>query len=307
MSRLFRRIVVASFLSLLSVHAFSEAPVVDDSENFALLEEQQVAPSAPVAREEANSTFDSDEPALARETASSNTSGDNAELLNRVQGLQQDIQELRGQLEVQTHDIAQLKEQQLAFYKDLDDRMRNVPTKASAALNEPKPISNSGEQPSVAKNIPPTASVTTPDSAAIKPLAITPTISSARTNPAEEQISYLAAYEQVKNKHFDDAIEAMQAFVTKYPEGGYTANAHYWLGELFMVKKNYQEAMLHFDVVLKKFPSSSKCGASLLKMAYALADTGKLSEAKERLHEVIKNYPDTPTAELATAKLGTLG
>ena len=129
----------------------------------------------------------------------------------------------------------------------------------------------------------------------------------AHTNPADEQISYLAAYELVKNKKFDEALIAMQTFVTQHPQGGYTANAQYWLGELYMVKKNYPEAIEHFEVVLQQFPSSSKSAASLLKIGYALAASGKKQDAIIRLQQVVKNYPDTNTAQLAKTKLGSLG
>jgi tol-pal system protein YbgF len=127
------------------------------------------------------------------------------------------------------------------------------------------------------------------------------------SNPADEQISYLAAYELVKNKKYDDALSAMQNFVAKYPQGGYTANAHYWLGELYMVKKDYSEAIKHFDIVLEQFPSSSKCSASMLKIGYALAASGKTTDARTKLLEVLKKYPDTSTAELASTKLQSLG
>ncbi len=51
--------------------------------------------------------------------------------MNKIQGLQQDIQELRGQLEIQTHDLKSLQQQQLAFYKDLDTRMRGDSTQSA--------------------------------------------------------------------------------------------------------------------------------------------------------------------------------
>ena len=127
-----------------------------------------------------------------------------------------------------------------------------------------------------------------------------------RMNPADEQVRYLAAYELVKNKQFDEALSAMQAFVAQYPQGGYTGNAHYWLGELYMVKSDNTKAIEQFNIVLQQFPSSSKVAASLLKLGYALAASGKTAEAREKLNEVIKKYPDTTTAELASAKLEAL-
>lgn len=136
--------------------------------------------------------------------------------------------------------------------------------------------------------------------------ATKPVNSVSRVNPADEQISYLAAYEQVKNKKYDDAINAMQNFVQKYPEGGYTANAEYWLGELYMVKKDYPKAIEHFDVVLTKYPNSSKTAASLLKEGFAYTATGNNQEAKKRFEQVVQNFPDTPTAQLANSKLNAI-
>ena len=73
-----------------------------------------------------------------------------------------------------------------------------------------------------------------------------------------------------------------------------------------MVKKNYPEAITHFEAVLQQFPSSNKSAPSLLKIGYALAASGNKEEAILRLQQVIKNYPDTNTAQLAKAKLESL-
>lgn len=280
----------------LSLYAFAQAPVVDDSENYALLEEQQVVNEQPVARYDYEVGSDREEqPALAHDDNQQNTTN-NAKLLDKVQGLQQEIQELRGQLEVQAHDLKLLQEQLLSFYKDLDARLgdgsiKNIaPTKPATDLN----ITPSPQHASVAQPL------STPAP------TLMPVPSTTPTNPADEQISYLAAYDFVKNKQFDKALTALQGFVIKYPNGGYTANAQYWLGELYMVKGNYSKAIEHFDIVLKNYPSSSKQGASLLKIGYALAALGKTQQARERLLEVVKKYPDTDTAQLATAKLNTL-
>lgn len=128
----------------------------------------------------------------------------------------------------------------------------------------------------------------------------------ARKNPAEEQISYLAAYELIKNKRYDEALADMNTFVAQYPQSGYISNAHYWLGELYLVRKNYNEALIHFKIVLDQFPSSSKIAACMLKMGYAYAALGKTQEAVYHLQKVVNNFPNTNTAQLAKAKLETL-
>ncbi len=306
-----RFFLIACLAIMLPTSAFSFAPVVDDSENYALLDDQQAAYQRPAASRE--SVNNDEEIALANDSTplandhndhvrtSSSLSSDNANLLDKVQGLQQEVQELRGQLEVQAHDLKLLQQQQLAFYKDLDARVRNEPVKVSK--NTPTPvldISSSNvhnkQVPQIAKENP----VPTPLVAA----KVNSTTS--RINPADEQINYLAAYELVKAKKYDEALSAMDKFITKYPQGGYTANAQYWLGELYMVKKDYRSAINHFEIVLQQFPSSSKKAASMLKIGYALADSGKKQDAIIRLQQVVKNYPDTSTAKLAKSKLDNL-
>jgi tol-pal system protein YbgF len=276
--------------SLLPVTLFGAATVVDDSENYALLEEQQETYESPVVRDRDDYSVTDSEPALAKDDHQ--LLNNNASLLQKIQGLQQDIQELRGQLEMQTHDLKRLQDQQLSFYKDLDARISQSPH--SQVMNTASTPSTTAATPLSSSNA--TTIVTPPH----------PVINSNKSNPANEQISYLAAYELVKNKHFDEALSAMQAFVIQYPHGGYTANAQYWLGELCLVKNDYAKAIEHFNHVLHEFPSSSKSAASLLKIGYAQAALGQTPEARLTLQTVIKNYPDTHTAQLAITKLNAL-
>lgn len=273
----------ALYLSItLPLGAFAAAPVVDESQNFAQFEERAAGN---------NLDNEAEEVPIAQEQERTEASEHNANLLNKVQGLQQEIQELRGQLEVQSNTIKQLSQQQLQFYKDIDARI-------SGAKTEANPKEATADQTSLRID---------DTKAEKKQLEINEALfSSTRINPADEQLRYLAAYDMVKEKRFDEALSAMQSFVQRYPRGGYTANAHYWLGELFMVKKNYSQAITQFELVLTNFPSSSKSAACTLKIGYALAAAGKPSEARKRLQEVLKNYPDTPTAQLAAAKLQTM-
>lgn len=317
-----KHFIAAFFTLMMPLTSWSEAPVVDDSDNFAIVDEQQ-AYEAPVVTPKydepqienaqldraQNNNFQNnanhdDGPALVKEDSSNDSRSqfnDNAKLIDKVQSLQQEIQELRGQLEVQAHDLKLLQQQQVAFYKDLDSRLGSGATKS--AQSKPATNINIGAK----ADAPQSSTPATPTKVATKsPTTSKPVIAVSRVNPADEQISYLAAYELVKSKRYDDAVSAMQTFVQKYPKGGYTANAEYWLGELYLVKKDYPQSIEHFEVVLKQFPSSSKSAACMLKAGYAFAASGNTQEAKKRFQQVVKTYPDTPTAQLASSKLETI-
>lgn len=316
-----KTIIAACFSVMLPLTCWSEAPVVDDSDNFAIIDGQQMADEAPVVnpkyddpqienaeldgpqgrRYQMNNSQSDDGPPLVKEDQSSdlNSINNNAKLIDKILSLQQEVQELRGQIEVQAHDLKLLQQQQIAFYKDLDTRLGNAAGK-SAQIKPATDLTISSNTPSVPKA--PAAS----QLQIVKSTTTKPVIAVSRINPADEQISYLAAYELVKNKQYDNAIKAMQIFVQKYPKGGYTANAEYWLGELYLVKRDYPQAIEHFETVLKQFPSSSKSAASMLKVGYAYAAKGDNQEAKKLFQQVIKTYPGTPTAQLATSKLESI-
>ncbi len=311
-----RHIIAAGFTLMLPLIGWSEAPVIDDSENFAMIDEQQGASAARSKydgpqiengqldgpQNEYYSPSD-DGPALVQDDQSSDTGNDisdNAKLIDKILALQKDIQELRGQLEVQAHDLKLLQQQQVAFYKDLDARIGNNGNK-TAQVKSPVDMTPTAKTPAVKPASSAVASVST--KTAVTPQ---PAIAVSRVNPADEQISYMAAYELVKNKRYDNAISAMQTFVQKYPKGGYTANAQYWLGELYLVKKKYSQSIEHFDIVLNLFPSSNKSAASMLKIGYAYAANGNKQEAIKRLQQVVASYPGTSTAKLANSKLESI-
>lgn len=250
----------------------AQAPVVDAGENFAVTSEP--SEQKPLAHD--------DEPQQDRYFNSpANQISDNGneigKLLNQIHELQQNIQELRGQLDNQNHTIETLKNQQLSLYKDLDDRIRQM---------------NDGTSANPANKMP--------------DLSVAPKPPAVSNNPADEQISYMAAYKLVENKDFSKAEVALQHFVENYPQSGYTPNAEYWLGELYMQQKNYASAMAHFENVVNNFPSSNKHAACLYKLGVALAANGQIDEAKTRLQSVIQKYPDSDTAKLAENQLHKL-
>lgn len=307
------RAIVLSLMLPMAAHA--EVLVVEGQDSLAMVDEHQAMVDAPLAKAQidegmqeqadaasapAHAVTDEQPFAVDNEQPDKtlNTANVNANLLDKVQSLQQEIQELRGQLEVQNHDLNLLKEQQLAFYKDVDGRLSQTATRAVRKENATE-IDAAAALKQDLKDAPVRA--LSPEDNKVQALN-----KASRVNPADEQISYLAAYDLVKSKRYDDAIKAMQNFIVLYPQGGYTANAQYWLGELYMTKNQYDQAIEHFEMVTEKFPTSSKAADSLLKVGFALAASGKNDEARLKLQQVVKNYPDTQTATKAKSKLETL-
>ncbi|TAL58060.1 MAG: tol-pal system protein YbgF, partial [Legionella sp.] len=173
-----KHLIAACFTLILPLKVWAEAPVVDESDNFAMVEEQQ-AYEAPVANpkyddpiiDSAENNYSQEQdvgPALAKEEPSyqqpKSQLNDSASLIDKIASLQKEVQELRGQLEIQTHDLKVLQQQQLTFYKDLDSRI-------SGSAGKTAQVKPSNDLNVAAKTPAPQAVVPTPQP---KPLAANP-------------------------------------------------------------------------------------------------------------------------------------
>lgn len=117
---------------------------------------------------------------------------------------------------------------------------------------------------------------------------------------------YAAAYQAFKAGHYAKAQEAFQAFLAAHPSGEYSDNAQYWIGECYFFEKKYEKAILEYEKVTKKFPSSSKVPYAILKQGISFQNLGDKTSARLLLQQVIKDYPNTSQARIARSKLQEL-
>ena len=114
---------------------------------------------------------------------------------------------------------------------------------------------------------------------------------------------YASAYSTFKEGNYLKARETFQAFLNSYPTGEYSDNAQFWLGECYFFEKKYEKAILEYEKVTKKFPSSNKVPYALLKQGISFHNLGDKASAKLLLQQVIKDYPNTSQARIARSKL----
>lgn len=223
-----------------------------------------------------------------------------SELLFMVEQLQQEVQELRGVVELQGHQIKQLKQQSRDRYHDLDQRLLKLKEGASssssgvssavssAGYGSTTDVSTAGSSKSVAGG----AAVVGATSAA----ALTKT----KTEPsAKQQREYQQAYDLIKQKKYDEAVDGLHKFIALYPDSDLAGNAYYWLGEVYLVMPKFEQARQAFTVVIGSFPNHRKAADAMFKLGVTYHRLGKLEDAKFYLSEVVKRYPDSSAAKLA--------
>lgn len=118
---------------------------------------------------------------------------------------------------------------------------------------------------------------------------------------------YDDAWRLVERKEYRNAIPRLREFLKKYPNSALADNAQYWLGECFYGLKEYDQAILEFDAVRRKYPKGDKVPAALLKQGFAFAELGDKVDARLILQELLDRFPQSEEAGRAKQRLKTLG
>ncbi len=208
----------------------------------------------------------------------------------QLQQMQDQISRQQGIIEELQNDVSRMKQENLERYQDLDRRISSGAAPAATPDNSPTGGANNAATGAAAG-----ASAAQPPAASSEP-----------GDPAKEKLYYDAAFDLIKQKDFDKASQAFNAFLRKYPNSQYAGNAQYWLGEVNLAKGDLQGASQAFAEVGQKYPKHSKVPDSLYKLADVERRMGHTDKVKGILQQVITQYPGTSAAQLAQRDLQKL-
>jgi tol-pal system protein YbgF len=218
-----------------------------------------------------------------------------SDIVLRLQQLQTEVQQLRGELEMQKHAMDALKRRQRNLYMDLDGRLGQGGTPAADYAAPPEPVAAPVET-----HEPLPAPAYSPDPA---PAAPGPAVWPAAGDPAREQAEYQNAFDLLKKGSYTESIGAFRSFLDRYPAGDYADNAWYWLGEASYVKRDFTTALGDFNQLLQQYPASPKVPGALLKIGYIQYEQRNWSKARKILQRLEKEYPSSTEARLAAQRL----
>lgn len=201
-----------------------------------------------------------------------------SDLFYQIQVLQQELQDLRGKVEEQDYQIRRLQQDQRQQYLDLDSRV--------VALSENKPA--------------PAPLTALPEDAA------TPMVDPAERpdfsdmSGLSEQDAYRMAFEAMRGQQFAESMTGFQQLIENFPNGRYTPNAFYWMGEIYLVaEQDAEKARQSFMQVVNLYPDHQKTPDALYKLGVVYATLGDMEAAQRFLARVQREYPDSSAAGLA--------
>ena len=201
------------------------------------------------------------------------------ELAQRIDQLQADLRTIRGEVEVLQNQSDGGKNQSRALYGDLEKRL--------AALETLGGVGGGSGAGAPAMSAP---------ASGAGPVA----------GGGGEQAMYDMAFNALKGSDYPKAINGFKSFVQAYPSSPLASNAQYWLGEAYYVTREYPSAITAFQKVTIDWPESRKVPDALVKIGFTQSALGRNGDARVTLEDVVKRFPGSEAATLASDRLKRL-
>ena len=190
------------------------------------------------------------------------------DVIQQLEHVQNELRQLRDAVDIQTHELNQLKTRNRDLTEDLDRRLRALEQHPGAAAP------TVGVEPAANRSVTP-----------------------------EQQKEYDAAFDLMKQGNYERSVKAFREFNAKHAGHGLADNAQYWIAEGTYVQRHYKQALDEFNKVVSGYPQSQKLPDALLKIGYSHYELGVYDKARKALHDVLSRFPGTPAASLAAERL----
>ncbi len=218
-------------------------------------------------------------------------------LSQRINALQREIQQLRGENEQLTHELNTLKTRQREQFLDIDRRLQ-----ASGSIIDGTSstggvtLNNNAIDQAQSSN-----AVNTTSNEGQQVATTNTTVSGGTSSDAAED--YKNAFTLLKQGKYDDSITAFNGFLQSHSDSKYASNAQYWLAEANYVSKRYPQALSEFTKVIEKYPASSKVADAKLKLGFTHYELGQYEESRVELTRLRAQFPNSSVASLAQQRL----
>jgi tol-pal system protein YbgF len=195
----------------------------------------------------------------------------------RMSAIEEQQQKITGTLEKLSHDVQLIQDRLDKSQADTEQRLQALEhgSAAAAAAATAAPVMANA----------PAATAGGDAGASAETLG---TADGGSAGPAEAL--YEDAFADVKAAKYDEGEATFKQFLSQYPGHPLTANAEYWLGEIYYVQGKFKEAARTFAQGYQSFPKSGKAEDSLYKLALSLNKLGKKDDACLSLRQLQKDF-----------------
>lgn len=225
--------------------------------------------------------------------ASATATNINWQIMQKNQQLESDLRSLRGKLEEQDNEIAQLKHELENRYADLDQRLELLQQKIDP---EARNTTEDNQQDTPPSNTTITNASSSTTAAAVNKA---PVVVSTQNTSELEKAAYTVALDAYKQGGAKKAIAPMQNFIKNNPNSVYISNAYFWLAEfnLAIEPTNYAEAKKNYGIVANQYPNSSRAPRAVYQLYNIAKEVDKnTAQANQYKAKLLKQYPKSEEA-----------
>jgi len=99
------------------------------------------------------------------------------------------------------------------------------------------------------------------------------------------------------------AVSGFEALVRAFPRSEAAGEAQFYIGETYYAQNKWREAIDAYGLVLEKYRNTTWVPDAYRKRGQAYAQSGQPDKAREMWETVIKLYPESDAARLASQDL----
>jgi tol-pal system protein YbgF len=108
-------------------------------------------------------------------------------------------------------------------------------------------------------------------------------------------------------QQYEDSIQYFRNFIHGNATSAQADDAQYWIGEAYLRKGMYSNAIKEFNQVVLRYGSGDRAAPALLKLAQVFSKIGDQVDARLSLQKLVNRYPSTPEASEAHRMLLQMG
>jgi tol-pal system protein YbgF len=202
----------------------------------------------------------------------------------KSQMLQNEVRELRGMVEQLSYELQRVKQRQMDDYLDIDRRLSGLTSGAVSASVTGDAQTQVEPAGTVVPLIEPAGVAVAKTIPTVVERAEEPLVNSEEIAENYAQASNLL----LKKRDFNGAVLAFKQHITDYPASPYIANAHYWLGEIYLLQGQDELARQSFTMVVEQYSTHGKAQDANFKLGKIYHQLGEVERARLLLETAAK-------------------
>ena len=202
-------------------------------------------------------------------------------LLDKLNKLEEEIANLSNNIDQNTYELQRIEDANQLRYMDLDKRIHQLETLillSNEDDNQEQIVSSDLDENPLSGLI-------------------------ANDESEEEFLLWSNSLKLIENSRYSEAAENLRLLILSFPQGEYTNEAYFYLGDIYFQQQMYQDSIETFNSLLNNFPENNRTPESIFKLGLNFLRLEDELAAISNFNNVIQNYPESSAAILSREEL----